>query len=147
MTPQKHLLEFHEKFDLARLTFFENSHWIMSVRPEQLTLGSMVVSSREGLLHFQDLGPEHGADLTYSLGLAEKLARKNLGAVRINVICLMMVDPVVHFHIIPRYQEVIERFGTVWEDKDWPGPPVFRKAETSREVQNALVKELLKQVQ
>jgi diadenosine tetraphosphate (Ap4A) HIT family hydrolase len=38
---------------------------------------------------------------------------------------LMMVDPDVHYHVIPRY-EAARRLGTVEiTDHGWPGPPAL----------------------
>jgi diadenosine tetraphosphate (Ap4A) HIT family hydrolase len=36
---------------------------------------------------------------------------------------LMMVDPHVHFHIIPRYSQRREHEGTSFADSGWPGLP------------------------
>jgi diadenosine tetraphosphate (Ap4A) HIT family hydrolase len=47
---------------------------------------------------------------------------------RINYLMLMMVDPHVHFHVIPRYA-VAREFGTLsFPDKGWPGPPDLASA-------------------
>ena len=36
---------------------------------------------------------------------------------------LMMVDPDVHFHVIPRYSKP-KQFGNIeFSDPGWPGPP------------------------
>ena len=32
----------------------------------------------------------------------------------------MMVDPEVHFHVIPRYSKPVEFAGEVFVDPDWP---------------------------
>ena len=36
---------------------------------------------------------------------------------------LMMVDPNVHFHVIPRYSEPRSWGGIEFPDAGWPGPP------------------------
>jgi len=36
---------------------------------------------------------------------------------------LMMVDPNVHFHVIPRYSEPRRWNGVEFPDAGWPGPP------------------------
>ena len=36
---------------------------------------------------------------------------------------LMMVDPHVHFHVIPRYSESRSWNGLDFPDAGWPGPP------------------------
>ena len=36
---------------------------------------------------------------------------------------LMMVDPNVHYHVLPRYEETRTFEGATFEDPGWPGPP------------------------
>ena len=42
---------------------------------------------------------------------------------RINYLMLMMVDPDVHFHVIPRHGGVRRLGGVELADAGWPGPP------------------------
>lgn len=42
---------------------------------------------------------------------------------KINYLMLMMVDPNVHFHVLPRYAEEQEFDGTRYGDTGWPGQP------------------------
>ena len=39
---------------------------------------------------------------------------------------LMMVDPNVHFHVLPRYSGVREWQDIQFEDHGWPGPPQLK---------------------
>jgi diadenosine tetraphosphate (Ap4A) HIT family hydrolase len=41
---------------------------------------------------------------------------------------LMMVDPNVHFHVIPRYSEPRRWGGIEFPDAGWPGPPQLASA-------------------
>lgn len=134
--------EFLQKFRLQELSVSRNDSWVLSVRPGQITLGSMVVSSSKELCRFTELTDEDGMALTHILALAEVTACNLFDAVRINVICLMMVDPIVHFHIIPRYDKPVHRYGVLWEDVDWPGPPAFRNVDTPNNILLALCNEL-----
>ena len=45
------------------------------------------------------------------------------GFERINYLMLMMVDPDVHFHVLPRYGSARTFAGVTFEDAGWPGPP------------------------
>lgn len=119
------LEDFAGTFRLDDLTVLSSERWVLSVRPAQMTLGSMVLSSRAGLLRFADMGAADGAELAGLLGRAETAARDLFGAVRVNAVCLMMKDPIVHFHLLPRYGAPVEAFGRRWVDADWPGPPNF----------------------
>lgn len=134
------LERFREKFRLNELVILEGEHWILSVRPEQLTFGSMVLSSKNGKLSFGDLTSSEGAGLAVMLGEAEGLAKKKLGAVRINAICLMMKDPIVHFHIFPRYDREFMASGVYWKDTDFPNPILVRSSSTSEDVLDYLVR-------
>lgn len=145
MPEQSPLADFRDKFRLEELTVLESEHWVLSVRPEQLTLGAMVLSARSGVVSFAELDEAAGAELATMLGTAECGAKSIWGAVRINAIALMMKDPVVHFHVLPRYQAPVDAYGLRWHDEDWPNPPLFRKYETSDEIlvqlRDSLVKE------
>lgn len=136
--PYTDLKAFRAKFRLDDLTLAEQEGWVLSLRPGQMTLGSMVLSVASGTQDLAGLTPAEGAGLAAGFGLAERLARWHLGAVRINALCLMMQDPVVHFHILPRYDGPVERHGIDWHDKDWPGPPVVAPVDTPEPLLRAL---------
>ena len=52
-----------------------------------------------------------------------------VGYERINYLMLMMVDPYVHFPVIPRYEGSRSLENVEIEDKGWPGPPDLKSAE------------------
>ena len=124
------ILDFERKFRQKELLLAEIGAWTLSVRPGQLTLGAMVLASNSGALGMASLSDSELQDMGRGLALAEKLAIKAFGAQRINYLCLMMQDPIVHFHILPRYSKPVERFGINWRDKDWPEPPHIFPAST-----------------
>lgn len=113
---------FSEAFALDTLSVHYSDSWVVSVRPAQVTLGCLVVSARREVTDLANLTLEEGADMAQALGLAAKIGKQVFGADKINALCLMMKDPLVHFHIIPRYAAPVEHFGQVWEDCDWPLP-------------------------
>jgi len=115
--------DFAAKFRVDDLHLRRVGTWDLSLRPGQLTLGAMVVSVRSGALGFAGLTAAEQADMGAAFALAERLACDTFGAARINLLCLMMQDPIVHFHVLPRYAAPQERFGATWVDDDWPGPP------------------------
>jgi diadenosine tetraphosphate (Ap4A) HIT family hydrolase len=47
---------------------------------------------------------------------------------KINYLMLMMVDPDVHFHVLPRYEGVRTHEGVDFADAGWPGPPALGEA-------------------
>ena len=123
MAPEDVRGAFREKFRLDDLTVHESDDWTLSVRPGQPVLGSLVLSSRHLALDLSEVPPAAGGGLLGLLAQAETAARRHFGAVRLNVLCLMMQDPLVHFHLLPRYGAPIEFAGTSWADSGWPGPP------------------------
>lgn len=140
------LAAFRETFLLDELTVQEGERWVLSTRPGQITLGSMVISHRAGALDFASLVPGDGQELTDWVASAEDAAKALYGAVRLNVVCLMMMDPVVHFHVLPRYAVPVERHGRTWTDDDWPGAPTFAPVPTREHEQRAIRDELRAQL-
>ena len=122
---------FAAKFKTRELHLAQLGNWDLAVRPGQLTLGAMVISARSGETDFAALDPSENVDLVAAFALAEKLSKTAFGAVRINLLCLMMQDPIVHFHVLPRYDTEKDMFGETWFDRDWPGPPKIGPSETS----------------
>ena len=132
------LAAFRDNFRLDELKVDESDGWVLSVRPGQLTLASMVVSASGGEQWFNDLATGQDSGFFAMVASAERLAKQVYGAVRLNVVALMMKDPVVHFHVLPRYDSVVERYGRAWSDEDWPGPPTFGTAATDDAVLHAI---------
>ena len=59
---------------------------------------------------------------------AEAILSALTGYERINHLMLMMVDPAVHFHVLPRYAEPRRYAGLAFPDRGWPGPPALADA-------------------
>lgn len=125
MAPEDAESLFREKFRLHELTIHERDDWTLSVRPGQPVLGSLVLSTRSGALSFATLPPGSGAVMVDLMGQAETAAKELFGSVRINALCLMMADPLFHFHLLPRYGAELELAGKRWTDSGWPGPPTL----------------------
>lgn len=123
-------LDFGQNFRLNELHLADCGGWSLSLRPAQITLGAMVLSVRSGKFNFADLTAQETTDMGAGFALAEQLARASYGAVRINILCLMMQDPIVHFHILPRYDHDINVGGQIWRDTDWPTAPTIRPIQT-----------------
>lgn len=133
---------FAEKFRLKDMLLTQCGGWDLSLRPDQLTLGAMVLSIRSGAMNLADLTAQDSVDMGDGFGVAERLVRAQYGAVRINILCLMMQDPIVHFHILPRYDTDQTRHGTHWQDKDWPGAPQIGPAPTAEPVLQGVLADL-----
>ncbi|MFC7554921.1 hypothetical protein ACFQU7_25895 [Pseudoroseomonas wenyumeiae] len=79
----------------------ETTHWAVLVRPEQPTLGSLVLICREPVTAFGEVSPAAFAEMGSVVARIEALLRDFTGYAKINYLMLMMVDPDVHFHVIP----------------------------------------------
>jgi len=104
--------------------------WTVLLRPRQPTLGSLVLICREPVRALADVSPQAYAELRDVVRGIETVLREVVAYERINYLMLMMVDPDVHFHVIPRY-EGARRFGRAeFPDAGWPGPPALDAAIT-----------------
>src|SRR5262245_16023838 len=90
----------------------QSPYWTVLLRPRQPTLGSLVLVCREDVKAFSALSAAAFADLQQMVRGVETALRELVAYERINYLMLMMVDPDVHFHVIPRYSTVRESGGT-----------------------------------
>ena len=108
----------------------QTAHWTVLLRPRQPTLGSLVLVCREPVHAFSKLSAAAYADLREVLRRVEPVLQDFCAYERINYLMLMMVDPDVHFHVIPRYAGTRSFLGTDYRDAGWPGPPNLESALT-----------------
>jgi diadenosine tetraphosphate (Ap4A) HIT family hydrolase len=116
------------KFGDAGNRIAQTSYWSVLLRPRQPTLGSLVLVCREDAKAFGDVSAAAFADLQAVVKSIEAALRDVVGYERINYLMLMMVDPDVHFHVIPRYSVTREFAGATFPDNGWPGPPALEPA-------------------
>jgi diadenosine tetraphosphate (Ap4A) HIT family hydrolase len=103
----------------------EYEHWAVLLRPAQVTLGSMVVCTTQRQTRMADMPPAAFAELAMVFRGAEGALRGAFAADRINHLMLMMVDPHVHWHLIPRYETSRTVGSTTIADEGWPGFPAL----------------------
>jgi diadenosine tetraphosphate (Ap4A) HIT family hydrolase len=103
-------------------------HWAVLVRPAQVTLGSLVLVSTSQATAFGDLPAGAHAELGAVVPAIEGVLRRFVDYEKINYLMLMMVDPHVHFHVIPRYSGERSWGGLTFADAGWPGPPDLKSA-------------------
>lgn len=108
----------------------QTAHWTVLLRPKQPTLGSLVLVCREPVRAFSELSAGAYADLRAVIRVIEPALRDVSAYERINYLMLMMVDPDVHFHVIPRYAGSRSFMGADYRDAGWPGPPDLQAAVT-----------------
>lgn len=116
------------KFNYPGSLIREYDHWAVLLRPAQVTIGSLVLASREEAQRFPDLSPEGIAELRTVAGELESALARAFGYDKINYLMLMMVDRHVHYHVIPRYGTPVRFAGCYYPDEYWPGPPDVTRA-------------------
>jgi len=117
-----------EKFGWPGTLIRDYRHWVVLLRPAQPTLGSLVLAAKADAIAFGGLPPEAHAELAT---ITKEIETALSGAMRyqkLNYLMLMMVDPHVHFHVIPRYEGEREQGGISVTDTGWPGPPALGQA-------------------
>jgi diadenosine tetraphosphate (Ap4A) HIT family hydrolase len=117
-----------EKFGYPDSLIKEFEHWVVLLRPAQVTLGSLVLAAKGDATAYGELPGEAFAEQRQVVATIERALRAFTQYERINYLMLMMVDPNVHFHVIPRYSGVREWNGIDFEDAGWPGPPQLGSA-------------------
>lgn len=118
------------KFGYPATLIHEYEHWVLLLRPAQPTLGSLVLAAKSDATAFADLEPKAFAELSEVTRAIETALRQAVGYERINYLMLMMVDPNVHFHVIPRYDGERSWQGISFPDAGWPKPPSLGEART-----------------
>lgn len=113
---------YSEKFKISKLTLLSFTHWVVSVRPQQPTIGSLVISLKRSCKELNQLLEEETRELKLVFQKTEQLLKSAFGYNKINYLCLMMVDEQVHFHVIPRYENILSFDGKAYKDNSWPGP-------------------------
>lgn len=116
------------KFGYPSTLIRDYDHWVVLLRPAQVTLGSLIVAAKSDVQDFGALSPDHFFELKVVTGDVSAALANLVSHQKLNWLMLMMVDPHVHFHLIPRYEGTREWEGQTFEDKAWPGPPVLSDA-------------------
>ena len=112
-----------EKFGFPATLVAEFEHWVVLLRPAQPTLGSLILAATHDATAFGDLLAEAHAELAVVTKAIEKALAQAVGYRKINYLMLMMVDPHVHFHVLPRYEGSRAHAGIDVPDAEWPGQP------------------------
>ena len=116
------------KFGDAATRLAQTDCWTLLLRPKQPTLGAMVLVCREPVKAFGEVSAKGFAEMRELVGCIETALSGFVAYERINYLMLMMVDPDVHFHVIPRYDGSRTFGGVDFADAGWPGPPALDAA-------------------
>jgi diadenosine tetraphosphate (Ap4A) HIT family hydrolase len=133
-----------EKFGYPGTLIKEYSHWVVLLRPDQATLGSMVLANKSNATALSQVDPAAFAELSDAIRDLEKALDTVFHNDKINYLLLMMVDKYVHFHVLPRYAQNRIIFGGDFQDPGWPGPPNLSYSSDLTSEQRTSVLELLR---
>ncbi|QAY76700.1 HIT family protein [Sphingosinicella sp. BN140058] len=106
----------------------EYDHWVVLLRPSQPTLGSLVLAAKGEATAFSDLPAAAFAEMQRTISDIEAALGAAVAYDKINYLMLMMVDPHVHFHVIPRYAGERSACGIAIADAGWPKAPALGDA-------------------
>lgn len=101
----------------------EYRNWVVLLRPKQPTLGALVVVHKSAATALSDIDEQSFAELKIVTDHIEKTLGNLFAFNKINYMMLMMVDPHVHYHVIPRYEQTKEFAGIESVDAGWPALP------------------------
>ncbi len=111
---------FSKKFKITKLKLFEFDHWIVSVSPKQITVGSLIISLKRNCFTLENLHEDEAKELSKVFNLIERILKSSLDADEINYLILRLEDKQIHFYAIPRYQKTVTLNNKKYIDKYWP---------------------------
>ena len=112
----------------------EYDHWVVLLREQQVTLGSLVMCSTSDATAFSNLPAASFEELRTVVSDIERVLATAMNYDKINYLMLMMIDPNVHFHVFPRYAGERSMGELTIVDQGWPAAPkldAFRELTTS----------------
>ncbi len=112
------------KFGYPDSLISENEHWYTLLRLEQITFSSMIlICKNKKNSSFSKLIKSEQTEMFRAIQHIEKVALSKIGCDRINYLALMMVDPFVHYHVLPRYKNPKIFKDIEFIDPGYPGVP------------------------
>ena len=117
-----------EKFGYPATLIRDYTHWVLLVRPAQVTAGSLILAAKSEATAYGELTAAAFTEQGAIVAELEQMLREKVKMDKINYLMLMMVDPHVHFHIFPRYRGSRSFAGLMLTDHGWPGPPDLKSA-------------------
>ena len=111
------------RFGYPETLIREYDHWVVLLREKQVTLGSLILCSRSDATAFSDLPAGSFEEMQTVVKDIERTAAAAFQYEKINYLMLMMADPNVHFHVIPRYSTARSACGLTISDPGWPAAP------------------------
>jgi len=125
------------KFGYPHTLVGDYRHWCVLLRPAQATLGALILGAKSEARAFSGLPAEAFGELAAVTRAIEHGLKAFRPYDRLNYLMLMMVDPHVHFHVLPRYASPPGFAGRDFPDAAWPGPPDLKSAAVLSEAEHS----------
>jgi diadenosine tetraphosphate (Ap4A) HIT family hydrolase len=133
-----------KKFGYPGTLVREYEHWVVLLRPQQATLGALVLICKEDANALPKISVDAFLELKEVTTVIEASLNDCFIYDKINYLMLMMVDPDVHFHVLPRYSDFRVWEHTEFADPGWPGPPVLGQTNEVSDVVTQQMQKILK---
>lgn len=133
-----------KKFGYPDTLIREYESWVVLLRPQQATLGALVLVCKESADAWSSISAEAFAELKEITTVIESGLKSCFKYDKINYLMLMMVDPDVHFHVLPRYSTARVYGQAEFTDPGWPGPPDLGTANQVGDLIKGQLQETLK---
>ena len=114
-----------KKFNYRENLIKEYKNWLLLLRPEQTTLGSLVLIEKSFQKKYSKITHRSHQELGFVIKDIENTLKMLFGYNKINYLMLMMIDKEVHYHVIPRYSKDVFFEEAKFVDKGWPGLPLL----------------------
>ena len=110
------------KYSSDKTFLKEYNDWMVLLRPQQITIGSLLILFKGDAESLAGVGRVCYAELAEVISDVERALMGAFGFDKINYLALMMIDKHVHFHVVPRYSSFRTLCGKKYEDMAWPSP-------------------------
>jgi diadenosine tetraphosphate (Ap4A) HIT family hydrolase len=134
---------FINKFNLNELIVYQGTFWTWSLRTPHPTLGSSILFLNKPKNSLSEISDEENVEFLKIIKIIEFTLKLEFNYSKINYFCLMMFDPFVHFHIVPRYHTQYSYNNSFYIDDNYPKLPDLNNNILKNETL-FLIKEILK---
>ncbi len=124
----------------------ETEFWAILLRPKQITAACTVLACKESATSIGQISELAIRELPLMCKQLEAAIVRAYSAEKFNYLALMMIDPHVHFHVIPRYSKPVKIDNEVEIlDPGWPKLPDMAAVNELSKKQALLIKNAIKQ--
>lgn len=118
-----YLNDFEKKYrsNFNLIKSFNSWNWIL--RFNQTSFASTILYHKSNKKRLSDITEQDFNEFKFIVNFIEKTLSNKTSYDQLNYLALMMVDPIVHFHIIPRYSNSFFFNDLEFKDFSFPNPP------------------------